>query len=178
MNKPSHIFSVERIETPTGRMLVVLDDQNRLRALDWEDHEERMRRLMGRQYGADAIRLNEVTAASAAVHAVRSYFEGDLSAVVGLASATNGTAFQRSVWDALLLIPVGQTLGYAALAARIGKPRAARAVGLANGSNPIAIVVPCHRVIGANGTMTGYGGGVERKRWLLAHEGRNLQLPL
>jgi O-6-methylguanine DNA methyltransferase len=88
-----------------------------------------------------------------------------------VAVATGGTAFQKSVWAALRQIPVGETLGYGALAARLGKPGAARAVGLANGLNPIGIVVPCHRVIGASGTLTGYAGGVERKAWLLAHEG-------
>ncbi len=78
-----------------------------------------------------------------------------------------GTAFQRKVWTALTTIPAGKTHSYGALAARLGMPQAVRAVGLANGSNPISIVVPCHRVIGADGSLTGYGGGLERKRWLL-----------
>jgi methylated-DNA-[protein]-cysteine S-methyltransferase len=81
-----------------------------------------------------------------------------------------GTDFQRAVWKALCTVPCGQTLSYGALARRIGRPKAVRAVGLANGANPIGIVVPCHRVIGADGTLTGYGGGLDRKRWLLAHE--------
>jgi methylated-DNA-[protein]-cysteine S-methyltransferase len=84
---------------------------------------------------------------------------------------TGGTEFQRAVWTALCTIPAGQTLTYKGLAARIGKPAAIRAVGLANGANPVGIVVPCHRVIGSDGSLTGYGGGVDRKRWLLAHEG-------
>ena len=83
----------------------------------------------------------------------------------------NGTTFQRRVWNTLLEIPYGATWSYGELAKRIENPKASRAVGLANGSNPISIVVPCHRVIGADGSLTGYGGGVERKRWLLAHEG-------
>ena len=83
----------------------------------------------------------------------------------------NGTTFQRRVWNTLLEIPYGATWSYGQLAKRIDNPNASRAVGLANGSNPISIVVPCHRVIGADGSLTGYGGGVERKRWLLAHEG-------
>ncbi len=83
-----------------------------------------------------------------------------------------GTAFQRQVWQRLLEIRFGEILSYGELARRIGNPKASRAVGLANGRNPIAILVPCHRVIGADGTLTGYGGGLERKRWLLAHEGR------
>src|SRR6185437_637184 len=85
-------------------------------------------------------------------------------------TATAGTAFQREVWRALRDIPAGQTISYGELARRIGRPAAVRAVGLANGANPIGVVVPCHRVIGANGSLTGYGGGLHRKEWLLAHE--------
>lgn len=84
--------------------------------------------------------------------------------------AAHGTPFQLKVWRALCDIPYGETISYGELARRIGQPTAARAVGLANGSNPIPIVVPCHRVIGADGSLTGFGGGIERKRWLLAHE--------
>nr|QQZ49293.1 methylated-DNA--[protein]-cysteine S-methyltransferase [Phenylobacterium glaciei] len=94
-----------------------------------------------------------------------------MGAFDGVAWATNGTDFQRKVWDALCTIPAGETLSYKGLAERIGKPSAMRAVGLANGSNPVAIVVPCHRVIGANRSLTGYGGGLPRKKWLLSHEG-------
>ena len=103
--------------------------------------------------------------------AIRAYFDGKLEAIDGLPVATGGTPFQRKVWQALRQIPCGRTLSYGALAKRIGRETAVRAVGHANGDNPISIVVPCHRVIGANGTLTGYGGGIERKRWLLAHEG-------
>jgi O-6-methylguanine DNA methyltransferase len=85
-------------------------------------------------------------------------------------AAHNGTDFQRRVWDALRRIPVGHTVSYSAVAATIGQPTATRAVGLANGANPIAIAIPCHRVIGANASLAGYGGGLDRKRWLLAHE--------
>ncbi len=81
-----------------------------------------------------------------------------------------GTPFQQSVWSQLREIPYGETISYGELAQRIGNPQASRAVGLANGRNPIAIIVPCHRVIGANGSLTGYGGGLERKTWLLDHE--------
>jgi methylated-DNA-[protein]-cysteine S-methyltransferase len=108
--------------------------------------------------------------------ALERYFAGDLSALDALPTQTHGTPFQREVWAALRTIPPGTTLSYGALARRLGKPNAMRAVGLANGANPIGIVVPCHRVIGANGTLTGYGGGLPRKRWLLAHEGAELQL--
>jgi methylated-DNA-[protein]-cysteine S-methyltransferase len=93
-----------------------------------------------------------------------------LDAVARLPTATNGTDFQRAVWNALRRIPIGRTISYGVLALQIGRPTATRAVGLANGANPIATVIPCHRVIGANASLTGYGGGLDRKRWLLAHE--------
>lgn len=164
-------FSVERLETPTGRILVVTDDGGCLRAVDWEDHETRLHQLLRRHYGADTIRFRPAPRASAASRSLQAYFEGDTDCLAGLPVATNGTGFQRMVWDALRRIPAGQTVSYGALAARIGRPTAMRAVGLANGANPISIVVPCHRVIGAGGALTGFGGGLERKRWLLAHEG-------
>lgn len=170
-------FFVERLSTPTGPMRLVTDEQQRLRALDWDDHEDRMLRLFQRGYGPDAVRLREAPARSAAARALEAYFAGELDAVAALPTAARGTTFQETVWTALRSIPVGQTLSYGALAARLGQPTAARAVGMANGANPIAIVVPCHRVIGANASLTGYGGGMERKRWLLEHEGRALRLP-
>jgi methylated-DNA-[protein]-cysteine S-methyltransferase len=102
---------------------------------------------------------------------LQAYFAGELRDFE-LPLAAEGTPFQQRVWRALCDIPYGETISYGELARRIGQPSAARAVGLANGQNPIAIVVPCHRVIGANGSLTGYGGGLERKRWLLAHESK------
>jgi methylated-DNA-[protein]-cysteine S-methyltransferase len=97
------------------------------------------------------------------------YFAGERTEF-DLPLAPEGTGFQRRVWTELCAIPYGTTISYGELARRIGQPTAARAVGLANGSNPLPIVVPCHRVIGADGSLTGFGGGIERKRWLLAHE--------
>ncbi len=164
------IFFVEHIETPTGRMRIVTDSERRLRAADWDDHEPRMRKLLQRQYGAGSVEQRELLRPSMAAQALLAYFDGDLSAVNDLPTETNGTAFQRAVWQVLRKIPAGRTISYGALAAQIGNPKAVRAVGLANGSNPIAIVVPCHRVIGANASLTGYGAGLHRKRWLLAHE--------
>ena len=102
---------------------------------------------------------------------LREYFAGNLSIIDTLPTATGGTPFQREVWKTLRTIPCGQVMHYGQLAEQLGRPGAARAVGAANGSNPISIVVPCHRVIGRNGTMTGYAGGVQRKEWLLRHEG-------
>ena len=108
---------------------------------------------------------------SAATAALEAYFAGDIGAIDAIGVATGGTPFQRSVWAALRNIQAGRTTSYSALASTISRPRAVRAVSLANGSNPIGIIVPCHRVIGANGTLTGYGGGLSRKQWLLEHEG-------
>jgi methylated-DNA-[protein]-cysteine S-methyltransferase len=100
---------------------------------------------------------------------LRAYFAGELRRF-DLPLRLTGTPYQRLAWEGLLSIPFGCTISYAEQARRIGRPGAARAVGAANGRNPIAIIVPCHRVIGANGTLTGYGGGLERKEWLIAHE--------
>ena len=153
-------------------MIVLLSDAGgRIRALDWDDYEARMQRLLRLHYGVGGVSLSNGGGASAARKALEAYFTGDLTALDSLEVETAGTPFQRAVWSALRRIPAGQTLSYGALAAQIGKPSAVRAVGLANGANPIGVVVPCHRVIGANGDLTGYGGGLARKRWLLEHEG-------
>ena len=99
------------------------------------------------------------------------YFAGDTVVIDSVSVELQGTPFQKKVWQALRRIPCGSTISYAELARRIGEPTAVRAVGTANGANPVAVIVPCHRVIGTNGSLTGYGGGLERKQWLLAHEG-------
>jgi methylated-DNA-[protein]-cysteine S-methyltransferase len=165
-----HIFSLETVDTPTGLMRVVTDDEGRLLSVDWDDHEARMMKLLERHCGAHSFSLRENPPTSAGARALAAYFDGDISAVADLPTRTRGTEFQQKVWQALRTIPAGLSISYGALAARIGRPGASRAVGLANGANPIAIVVPCHRVIGADASLTGYGGGLERKRWLLAHE--------
>jgi methylated-DNA-[protein]-cysteine S-methyltransferase len=99
------------------------------------------------------------------------YFGGDVAALDTVGVELKGTAFQVRVWKALRGIPAGTTISYQDLARRIGEPAAVRAVGAANGANPVAVIVPCHRVIGADGSLTGYGGGLQRKQWLLSHEG-------
>ncbi len=167
-------LQLERVPSPVGSLFVVTDERDRLRAVDFEDHEERLHRLLRRHYGSDGFTLAERRRPSAARRALEAYFAGDLDALDDLSVETAGTAFQRKVWAALRRIGPGRTLSYGALAARIGHPTAVRAVGLANGANPVAIVVPCHRVIGANASLTGYGGGLPRKRWLLEHEGMHL----
>lgn len=169
MTDEKPVFRFDHLDTPVGSMTRVTDMAGRLRVLEFSDHDERMRRLMHRYYGP--CDLTPGAAPVAVRMALDAYFEGDLAAIDGLETAATGTTFQRRVWAALREIPAGRTESYGALAARLGMPNAMRAVGLANGSNPIAIVVPCHRVIGANGTLTGYGGGVKRKDWLLRHEG-------
>jgi methylated-DNA-[protein]-cysteine S-methyltransferase len=164
------ILQIERVPTAVGTMLLVTDADERLRALDFEDYEARMHRLLRLHYGADVV-LEARRAPSPARAAVEAYMAGDLTVLDGLTVETGGTAFQREVWKALREIPVGETTSYGALAAKIGRPAAVRAVGLANGANPVGVVVPCHRVIGKDASLTGYAGGLERKRWLLQHEG-------
>lgn len=129
-----------------------------------------MRALLRLHYGDYA--LDDAAGPAAVRDALMACFAGDPAGVATLTVATGGTPFQRTVWSALREIPLGTTTSYGALAQRLGRPSASRAVGAANGANPIAIVLPCHRVIGADGTLTGYGGGLFRKRWLLQHEAR------
>jgi len=160
---------VDRFATPIGRMYAVTDDAGRLRAFAWADSEARGIVQLRQQYGARVI-IADGNAPVAMRREIDAYFAGDLGAIDRIDCATHGTPFQQQVWNALRTIPARTTLSYGALAARIGNASAVRAVGLANGANPIAVIVPCHRVIGADGSLTGYGGGLDRKRWLLAHE--------
>jgi methylated-DNA-[protein]-cysteine S-methyltransferase len=169
---------VDRVDTPIGEMLVVLDHDGNLRAADWADHEVRMRRLLRLHYGEGGFKLKSSRNPNDRSRAIRRYFAGELTAIDTLPVRTAGTSFQREVWRALRNIPFGTTVSYAELAGKIGRPTAIRAVGLANGSNPVGIVVPCHRVIGSNGSLTGYGGGMERKSWLLEHEASTLMIRL
>lgn len=165
------VFVLDRLTVPIGTMLVVSDAEGRLRAVDWDDYESRMHRLLRLHYGADGVELRDGRMPASVRDALTAYFGGDLSAIEALPVATSGTAFQQEVWRALRAIPAGETRSYSGLAREIARPLAVRAVGLANGANPIGVVVPCHRVIGKNAALTGYGGGIERKRWLLTHEG-------
>ncbi len=164
-------FRLARIPTPVGVMLIATDEQERLRILDWQDYAERMQRLSARSYGPGAVTLRDSDGGNAVVEKLKAYVEGEVGAIDDIPTEAAGTPFQREVWTALRVIPAGQTWSYGQLAAHIGRPAAVRAVGLANGANPIGVVVPCHRVIGANGGLTGYGGGLPRKSWLLRHEG-------
>jgi methylated-DNA-[protein]-cysteine S-methyltransferase len=163
------ILRLDRLKTPIGVALLVTDEDGVLRALDWEDYEARMRELLRLQCGA--VELKNARAPAAMKRALSAYFKGELDRLGEIKWRVAGTPFQRKVWNALPKIPAGSTLSYGALAARLGSPRAMRAVGHANGANPISVVVPCHRLIGADGSLVKYGGGLQRKRWLLRHEG-------
>jgi len=166
---PSASFGLDRLATPIGIALLVTDAEGALRALDWEDYEHRMRELLRLHYGS--VDLSDRPAPMGMRTALSRYFEGDLGQLASVAWRIAGTPFQQKVWTALAKIPAGTTMSYGAMAARIEMPRAIRAVGHANGSNPISVVLPCHRLIGADGSLVKYGGGLERKRWLLRHEG-------
>ena len=149
--------------------IVIVTDARALCALDFGDCEERMKNFLTRRFEDFALR-HEANPLGVS-EKVRAYLAGDLQALDSVAVDPGGTAFQRTVWSALRTIPVGATRTYGQLAASIGRPTAPRAVGLANGRNPVAIVIPCHRLIGSNAALTGYGGGLPRKQWLLRHEG-------
>lgn len=163
-------FFSEAFDTPTGRMLIITDEEQRLRATDWEDQGDRMLQWLRSRYGENGFRLEQADASSQPRLALEAYFEGQVAAIESIRTLARGTEFQLLVWSALRKIPAGSTLSYGALAAKIGRPAAVRAVGAANGANPIPVVVPCHRVIGADSSLTGFGGGLGRKRWLLTHE--------
>ena len=169
-------FFFDSLSTPIGQLIYVCNSegvskgQGALRMVDWSDHEARALRLLDIHYGKGGYALTPKRDPFGLTTRLAAYFAGDIHAIDDIPTATAGTVFQREVWRALRAIPAAETISYGQLAQRIGRPRAVRAVGLANGSNPIGVVVPCHRVIGANGSLTGYGGGLHRKEWLLAHE--------
>ncbi|HEX4339295.1 MAG TPA: methylated-DNA--[protein]-cysteine S-methyltransferase [Polyangiaceae bacterium] len=166
-------YTIDRISTPIGVGLFITDARWALAAYDWTDFEERLMRLFRRGAGPGAV-LTSARSDGAVRTLLERYFAGDVHAIDAVKCAVpGGTPFQRKVWDALREIPVGTRTTYGKLAVRIGAPKAFRAVGLANNRNPIALVVPCHRVVGADGSLTGYAGGLDRKQWLLDHETRH-----
>ena len=151
--------------------MIVADEEGALRLFYWDDPTHRWRLALRRRYGD--VALVERKNSFGHLKALADYFDGDIDLIDRLAVVFAGTEFQNKVWRALRTIPGGTTLSYGLLAKRIGEPRAVRAVGLANGQNPVGLIVPCHRVIGSDGSLTGYGGGLPRKRWLLEHEARH-----
>jgi len=172
-SKPPEGLRLDRMTTPIGEALIVTDAAGLLRAFDWADREAGMARLLRLHYGSAAVESG--AAPEHMQRLLRRYFDGDAGCLAAIEWRTAGTVFQRRVWTGLTAIAAGDTLSYGGLAARLGCPRSVRAVGAANGANPISVVVPCHRVIGSDGSLTGYGGGIERKRWLLRHEGAVLR---
>jgi methylated-DNA-[protein]-cysteine S-methyltransferase len=158
-------LEIEKIPSPIGPILLVFEGQT-LRALNFSDREENIHRLLRLHYGA--VTLTPGT--TSIRRQIDAYFEGDLEALKRVCVRTGGSEFQRKVWNALTTIEPGETKSYGEIAVAIGHPKAVRAVGAANGANPVSLVVPCHRVIGGDGSLTGYGGGLDRKKWLLAHE--------
>ena len=162
-------LEIGRLETPIGT-LVWAERDERLRAACFEEHWPRAQRALA-DSGAHPEPARRAGAGSAVGSRLRAYFAGELDALAAIAVDPRGTPFQQKVWAALREIPPGRTAAYHELARRVRSPEAARAVGAACGTNPIWIVIPCHRVIAAGGGLGGYGGGLRRKRWLLEHEG-------
>ena len=168
------ILSRATIETPLGPMLALASEAG-LCALEFTGPKKRLTRLEARL--RNHFPPHEMVDGHSRVidrtrRWLKRYFDGAAADVGDLPLQMHGADFERRVWQALLAIPPGETRSYGALAKALGTPGAARAVGMANGANPIAIIVPCHRVIGSTGSLTGYGGGLERKTWLLDHERR------
>jgi methylated-DNA-[protein]-cysteine S-methyltransferase len=164
----STIILTDSVETPIGSMLLMVENDVMI-GLEFDDRPERYMKDLRRRFPDMVIRHKANPCGFS--DRLRAYYTGDLTAVDDLPAKGGGTPFQERVWAELRRIKVGTTISYGALAARLGDKNAMRAVGLANGRNPISVVVPCHRVIGSDGTLTGYGGGLPRKTWLLAHEG-------
>lgn len=167
----SDTLFLDRVQTPIGMLLIVVDARGALCALEFEDRPERWRRDFKRRFAeTEFVEKRNPFGIS---KTLMCYFAGDVAALDTIETAVHGTDFQRACWKALRKIPAGATSTYGALAKKLGKPAAMRAVGLANGANPVAIVVPCHRLVGSDGSLTGYGGGLPRKRWLIDHEARH-----
>jgi methylated-DNA-[protein]-cysteine S-methyltransferase len=160
----------DQMKTPLGDLMLLSDEFGSLRVVKWADHEDRMRLLLIRQYRSTEIAMESRRNPFGLTSALESYFTGHVEGIQSLPVSPEGTSFQQTVWGSLRSIPPGETMSYGSLARKLGMDAAVRAVGRANGANPVAIVIPCHRVIGADGSLTGYGGGLERKQWLLNHE--------
>ncbi len=161
------LIEISHLDSPVGGVLLAVCPEG-LRGLYFTESDLELRqRLLRNHPGATFGSGPRVDKAAACVKA---YFDGDLGALDALSVAATGTVFQKKVWAALRKIPLGSTTSYSKLASSIGTPTAVRAVGAANGRNPISLVVPCHRVIASDGTLCGYAGGLWRKQWLLQHE--------
>ena len=164
------------VDSPIGRLMLTSDGES-LTGLYMNLYRNKPTKLP--DLNGDWVQDSDIDPLPAAARQIKEYFSG-MRRAFELPLRLNGTEFQQRVWRELLKIPFGETRTYGQLAKRLGNPNGSRAVGLANGRNPIAVIVPCHRVIGADGSLTGFGGGIERKEWLLSHEGqpRTGSLPL
>ena len=156
-----------RVETPAGPLVAVTRD-GVLQVCQFEERSGELEAALARLGAVSPVDAQDPGGVATLL---RRYLAGDLAALDAIEADGPGTPFQRRVWAALRAIPAGTTVSYGELARRVGNPKAVRAVGAANGANPVAVVVPCHRVVAASGDLWGYGGGLGRKRWLLAHEG-------
>lgn len=156
-----------RFDSPVGPLTIAAHGSS-VCILHFGDRPHAVHAVIEKWYPGETVARDRDPAG--AVSALRAYFEGDLAALDTVPVELNGTPFQRSVWETLRAVRAGTTASYSDIARAIGAPAAVRAVGAANGANPVAIIVPCHRIIGANGSLTGYGGGLARKQWLLRHE--------
>jgi len=165
--RPVELFA-DTVDSPIGPLTLVTDART-VCALEFTDVEDRLTAQLARRFGRFVLRRRRDPLGIR--EKLEAYFAGHLHAIGAIAVNPGGTPFQQSVWRALRKIPPGKTSSYGRLAARLGRPAAPRAVGHANALNPVAIVIPCHRLIGSDASLTGYAGGVERKGWLLRHEG-------
>ena len=163
-----NILAIASIDSPIGK-LTVASHGNLVCVVHFGPQTPALRASLKRWYPDTS--MEEAEDPGGAVGVLRRYFEGDLASLDEIEVELNGTTFQKNVWLALRTVKAGSTMSYAQLAKQVGSPAAVRAVGAANGANPVAVVLPCHRIIGSNGSLTGYGGGLHRKRWLLDHEG-------
>jgi len=159
-------LDLTEVESPIGEVIVA-ETVKGVCAVAFPGERTRMKALLEKRFGAVTFRKAEGRGAAD----VRRYFRGDVAALDAIRVDTGGTEFQEKVWIALRAIPAGETRSYAELARAVGRPTAVRAVARANATNPVPIIVPCHRVVRTDGGIGGYGGGVQRKRWLLRHEG-------
>ena len=161
-------LEIAELKSPLGPLAAVVGEDG-LCLLEFGANRRRIERTLERRFGSVALR--ERRDPGGVISGLGAYLAGDLEALDAIRVDPGGTPFQRKVWDALRKLRVGRTISYGELARRIRNPTAVRAVGAANGANPVPVVIPCHRVIGADGSLTGYGGGMRRKEWLLRHEG-------
>ena len=166
----------DQISSPIGGVILVTREESStsradfaLCAVEFDDYLDRLDKNLRAHFKDYELKSRDNPGGHS--EKLRAYFDGQLSAIDDLPIDSGGTAFQQEVWSRLRSIPAGQTWQYGEMARKLGRPDAPRAVGAANGRNPLSIVVPCHRLIGSSGKLTGYAGGLKRKQWLLEHEG-------